>query len=219
MGPPGSNKSVIANEIVSNFPNFITIDMRDLLAAEQMKGLEYKDQVLQAMQEGRFGKFQIFSSHVQISFIVDDDVVIEILKRKIAELEKHSSAKNWVLVGFPKTKSQALSLGEMGFIPDKIFMLKDVLEQRQKIISNLKPNIKEVTDKHISDLITENDLGQKGVKEVFNKYVMELDHQNNAMFDHSKVVNSAVGLHFNKESARRMPNVMLIGPPGSGKST
>ena len=49
MGPPGSNKSVIANEIVSNFPNFITIDMRDLLAAEQMKGLEYKDQVLQAM--------------------------------------------------------------------------------------------------------------------------------------------------------------------------
>lgn len=64
--------------------------MRDLLAAEQMKGLEYKDQVLAAMKEGRF---------------VDDDVVIEILKRKIAELEKHSSAKNWALIGFPKTKS------------------------------------------------------------------------------------------------------------------
>lgn len=57
MGPPGSNKSVLANEITANFPNFITIDMRDLLAAEQMKGLEYKDQVLAAMKEGRFGKF------------------------------------------------------------------------------------------------------------------------------------------------------------------
>ena len=48
---------------------------------------------------------------------------------------------------------------------------------------------------------------------------MELDHSKNAMFDHSKVVNSAIGLHFNKESVRRMPNVMIIGPPGSGKST
>jgi len=90
LGPPGSNKSVLANEITGNFPNFITIDMRDLLAAEQMKGLEYKDQVLAAMKEGRF---------------VDDNIVIEILKRKIAELEKHSSAKNWALIGFPKTKS------------------------------------------------------------------------------------------------------------------
>lgn len=37
--------------------------------------------------------------------LVDDDVVIEIVKRKIAELEKHSSAKNWAIVGFPKTKA------------------------------------------------------------------------------------------------------------------
>ena len=57
LGPPGSNKSVLANEITANFPNFVTIDMRDLLAAEQMKGLEFKDQVLAAMKEGRFGKF------------------------------------------------------------------------------------------------------------------------------------------------------------------
>ena len=58
LGPPGRNKSVLANEITANFPNFVTIDMRDLLAAEQMKGLEYKDQVLAAMKVGRFGKFQ-----------------------------------------------------------------------------------------------------------------------------------------------------------------
>lgn len=90
MGAPGSDKSVIANEITANFPNFITIDVRDLLSAEHMKGLEYKDQVLAALKEGRF---------------VDDDIVIEILKRKFAELEKHSAAKNWALIGFPKTKS------------------------------------------------------------------------------------------------------------------
>ena len=54
----------------------------------------------------------------------------------------------------------------MSFIPDKIFLLKDVLEQRDKIKNNIKTNIPVVTEKHINDLITENQLGQKGVCEV-----------------------------------------------------
>lgn len=64
LGPPGSNKSVVANEIAGNFPNFVNVDVRDLLSAEHMKGLEYKDQVLAAMKEGRFGKFQKFMFNV-----------------------------------------------------------------------------------------------------------------------------------------------------------
>ena len=107
----------------------------------------------------------------------------------------------------------------MGFIPDKIFLLKNVQDQRNKVKSNIKTHIPVVTDKHIDDLITENELGQKGVTEVFQKYIMELDQESNAMFDNSRVVNSALGLHFNSASVRRMPNVMIVGPPGSGKST
>jgi len=39
---------------------------------------------------------------------VDDKVVIEVIKKRIGDLEKEN--KSWVIEGFPRTKVQALCL-------------------------------------------------------------------------------------------------------------
>ena len=54
--------------------------------------------------------------------IVPDDIVIEIIKKKIITCEKE--CRHWIVEGFPRTKVQALSLEHLGVIPDKIIMLK-----------------------------------------------------------------------------------------------
>ena len=81
------------------------IDCHEILLEHVVKCQEYKEQIQKAVL-----------AHEE----VPDDVVIEVLKKKIAEIEKHSSAKTWLIVGFPKTKAQALSMGELGIIPDRI---------------------------------------------------------------------------------------------------
>jgi adenylate kinase family enzyme len=40
--------------------------------------------------------------------IVDDNIVIELVKKQIMQLEKDN--KSWIIEGFPRTKVQALSL-------------------------------------------------------------------------------------------------------------
>ena len=49
---------------------------------------------------------------------VDDQIVIDIVKKKISDCERDK--KDWILEGFPRTKRQALALQQMGVIPDKI---------------------------------------------------------------------------------------------------
>jgi hypothetical protein len=41
-------------------------------------------------------------------YIVDDNIVIELVKKQIVQLEKDN--KSWIIEGFPRTKVQALSL-------------------------------------------------------------------------------------------------------------
>jgi adenylate kinase len=57
-------------------------------------------------------------SNIFIFFLVDDDIVIKIIGKKIQEFENEK--KNWIIEGFPRTKIQALSLSKLGIIPDKL---------------------------------------------------------------------------------------------------
>jgi adenylate kinase len=67
---------------------------------------------------------------------VPDRLVIETLKKKVDEFEKHN--KDYIIEGFPRTKVQALALNELGIIPDKIILLR-APEQAQKL--RLKYNL------------------------------------------------------------------------------
>ena len=53
---------------------------------------------------------------------VPDDVVIDIVKKKVQAVEKE--CRHWIIEGFPRTKVQALALQQLGVIPDKIIALQ-----------------------------------------------------------------------------------------------
>jgi adenylate kinase family enzyme len=57
-----------------------------------------------------------------VSDVVADEIVIDLIKKKIAELDQQQ--KNAVIEGFPRTKVQAMALQKIGVIPDQIFYLQ-----------------------------------------------------------------------------------------------
>ena len=74
-----------------------------------------------------------FKFLTSVIFAVDDDVVFEIVKKKIADYEKEG--KDWIIEGFPRTKNQALMVGKLGIIPDKMILLKTT---QDKITAKIK---------------------------------------------------------------------------------
>lgn len=52
---------------------------------------------------------------------VPDDIVIELVKKHMATLEKEK--KSYILEGFPKTRVQGLALQRAGIIPDSFLVL------------------------------------------------------------------------------------------------
>ena len=52
--------------------------------------------------------------------LISDESSIEVFVKN----SKEYSLENWILEGFPKTKSQALALSKNQIVPDKIFVMK-----------------------------------------------------------------------------------------------
>ena len=114
-------------------------------------------------------------------FLVDDEVVYELVKKKIGDFEKEN--KNWVIEGFPRNKNQALMVGKMGIIPDKMVLLKTQVDKTSaKIKQNLleqDPNIQsQDLEAAIKNIHQEYNLNILGVKEVFKTFLFEIDTTN-----------------------------------------
>ena len=58
---------------------------------------------------------------------MDDDIVIKLVKGAIDRAEE--AGQSWLLMGFPRTKVQALSLQRLKVIPDKFIHLNIRAEQ------------------------------------------------------------------------------------------
>jgi len=109
---------------------------------------------------------------------VEDEVVIQVVKKKIADLEKEN--KNWVIEGFPRTKVQALSLETLGIIPDKIIQLTC---SREKSLQRIKTNLLEqdinlhgdVLHNAAKNSLQEYYLFHKGVVQVFSEFLFTVD--------------------------------------------
>lgn len=69
-------------------------------------------------------------------FLVDDDIVIELVKNEIESYEKKS--QSWIIQGFPRTRVQALSLQKMGIIPDKFINLEI---RKHNSLARIKQNL------------------------------------------------------------------------------
>lgn len=105
VGPPGSNRKEVALGM-QEFFGWVCISMGDLLKKEVSKKTEYASAIQEALKLYRY---------------VPDSIVIDLVKRQVEQHEK--AGQSWILEGFPRTQVQALSLQQMGIVPDKIILM------------------------------------------------------------------------------------------------
>lgn len=132
--------------------------------------------------------------------------------------------QSWIIEGFPRTKVQALSLQKIGIIPDK-FILLDV--KRSTSVTKVKNNLLQAGTSHygpaLDDIaaqaVDEYELHIKGVKSAFNGFIYEYNAADKAQNDVANDLARMLRIRYRSNAPRRPPRVILLGPPGSGRST
>jgi adenylate kinase len=154
--------------------------------------------------------------------LVEDNIVIELVKKQIMNYEKEN--QSWIIEGFPRTKVQALALQKIGIIPDK-FILLDV--KRPTSVTKVKNNLIQAGTTHYgpaldeisAQAVDEYELHAKGVKAAFNGFIYEYNAADKAQNDVANDLARMLRIRYRSNAPRRPPRVILLGPPGSGRST
>lgn len=126
--------------------------------------------------------------------------------------------------GFPRTQVQALALQQLGIVPDKIIKMEVASAvTAARVKSNLLtansalygPELDEVSEQAVE----EYKLHMRGVKAAFGNFIYEYDIEDK---DQNEVANDLarmLRIRYKNDAPRRPPRVILLGPPGSGRST
>jgi adenylate kinase len=219
MGPPGSNRKENALALAEYF-NWACISIGDLLKKEVSKKSEYGKAITESLKNYRYSKCSIWNNNG--CFIVDDNIVIDIVKKQIAQCEKDN--QSWIIEGFPRTKVQALSLQKIGVIPDKFILLEvkkstSITKVKNNLIANNStlygPELEEVAN----SALQEYELHINGVKSAFKGFIYEYNAIDKAHNDVANDLARMLRIRFRSNAPRRPPRVILLGPPGSGRST
>ncbi len=76
-----------------------SISVGDLLKKEVSKKSEYGKAISDALKHYKYGNSNLF---VITKRIVDDNIVIDLVKKQILQYEKENLS--WIIEGFPRTK-------------------------------------------------------------------------------------------------------------------
>ena len=154
-------------------------------------------------------------------YIVSDHVVIELVKKQVQQFEKDHVS--WIIEGFPRTKTQALALQKDGIIPDR-FMLLNI--DRETSIAKLKTTL--LHQGHFSgtaDLersaeaqLRDYEHNIQGVKDAFNSFIYEYNAIGRNQAEIANDLARILRIRFKSNGPRRPARVILLGPPGSGRS-
>lgn len=209
MGPPGSKRKEHILTLAENFEDFKyeAICVGDLLNKEISK-------------KSDLGK-KIVESRKTYSY-VDDDIVIDLVTKQIEQLEKEK--KNWIIEGFPRTRKQALCLTRMDFIPDRMILL-DVSDKltKQRVKENLTSDeaVVKIDDDKIQEAIDsavqEYHTHIEGVEDIYRGMISVIDankRQDVVLQEIARILKLKVN-----NAPRKAPRIVLIGAPGSGKTT
>lgn len=108
------------------------VSMKDLLEREVNANSEKAEKIKKAMSKHQLGKPIVYQ-------IVPDNIIIELINTQLTELEKNSN--NYMVVGYPRTRVQAIAMQKAGIVPDKFFILKESESTiRNKLIITLEDN-------------------------------------------------------------------------------
>lgn len=117
-----------------------------------------------------------------------------------------------------------MALQKIGVIPDK-FILLDVKRSTSitKVKNNLIQNNSTLYGPELEEVanqaVDEYDLHIKGVKSAFKGFIYEYNAIDKAQNDVANDLARMLRIRFRSNAPRRPPRVILLGPPGSGRST
>ncbi|CAI2377594.1 unnamed protein product [Moneuplotes crassus] len=157
IGAPGSIAKMLARRI-SKEVEFTTISAGELMKKESNRSInpaEVKEEIDQFR-------------------VVCDSNLPSIIKNNILKCE--SEGKNWILEGFPRTKTQVLNLQRIGIIPDIIVFLEVEREASfEKIKRNITDSDSTITGDEIDvaaeKILQEYELQLAQVRESYSKFV------------------------------------------------
>lgn len=209
MGPPGSKRKEHILTLADNFEDFKyeAICVGDLLNKEISKKSDFAKKIVDSRKTYSYP---------------EDDIVIELVTKQIELLEKEK--RNWIIEGFPRTRKQALALTKMDFIPDRMILL-DVSDKltKERVLQNLTSEeavLKVDPDKIdsiIEDSVQEYHTHIEGVKDIYKGMISIIDgnqKQDVVLQEIARILKLKM-----IDAPRRAPKILLIGAPGSGKST
>lgn len=119
---------------------------------------------------------------------------------------------------------QALSLQKLHVIPDKIISMtcdKAVSEAALsiKMAQNKVPGGKEAHCKQAESCIAEHQINLGRVHDTFNHFVFHYDVGTQKLTQTVHELGKMMNLRFRDNAPRRPPRVIILGPPGSGRSS
>lgn len=189
MGPPGSKRKEYILTLAENFEDF----KYEVICVGDLlnKEISKKSDLGKKIIDARKSDGRTYS-------FAPDEIVIDLVTKQIELLEKDK--KNWIIEGFPRTRKQALSLTKMDFIPDRMILL-DVSE----------------TAADEGDKYEEYNTHIEGVKDIYAGMISVVDGNKN-----QDVILQEIARILKLKSVnapRRAPKIVLVGVPGSGKTT
>lgn len=102
-------------------------------------------------------------------------------------------------------------------------MSSDALGQKSSINACVQKIIPGIFGDEIDELAlkikSEHDLNLNGVKDTFNNFIFNYDTSGNALEQTVQDLGRMINLRFRINAPRRPPRVIILGPPGSGRST
>ena len=102
-------------------------------------------------------------------------------------------------------------------------MSSDALSQKSSINAYVQKIIPGIFGDEIDELAlkikSEHDFNLNGVKDTFNNFIFNYDTSGNALEQTVQDLGRMINLRFRINAPRRPPRVIILGPPGSGRST
>lgn len=135
MGPAGAGKKEKGLALAEEF-ECTAVVVKDLLERELNVNSPLSEAIRNAKQSLRY------STAFSINCLVPDEIIIELVSAQIAEFEKNST--NYMVVGYPSTRMQAIAMQKAGIVPDRLFMLNTTESAiRERLLGMVEDNTKE----------------------------------------------------------------------------
>ncbi|XP_074526913.1 adenylate kinase 8 [Halichoeres trimaculatus] len=212
LGPPAVGKQTVARKLSAELGAVhVTIDrlLQDPVLADQCTGREQE---------------------------LSTEQLVHLIQQRLDKVDCFN--KGWLLEGIPQTRLQALSLQQAGIIPEHVVMLEapdDVLLERSrgKLVDPITGEVYHETfiwpleDSITQRLQKERSRSEEQRLAELRRYRCEVTGLSSAYQQVLKIINSDqphVDVHqqvlaFVRTRHRpRTPRILLLGPPGSGKS-